>query len=436
MMDARYQDATDNADTGLRLPKVVMPQPASAAVTPGALPWRRITITALVAWALTRLGYLILSLITPHLPQTHPSHSATFLGQWQRFDTNWYIGIASAGYHFPQQIAFFPVYPALIRLFSVPLGGNMLLAALVVANLSALTALIAIGALAAWEMRDEGTARWAMIALLIYPFSFFLTAGYTEGLFLTFTIFCLLFARQGRWGLAAAMALLAGAARPTGVALIAPLAWEWLRQQGLLDREVWRGLLQAGRARIAGSWLASLPHAVRKGWVGLLAVAAVPAFIAALGVFAGVRFKHPMLIVNVRRDYWGLESAPIWRTIPREVLHMIRAPFGSDPQTIMLLDLLCLTVATVAVIALARRMPFAYTLYMVSLLYLCVAQPAAVGVQVLQGPGRYLIASVPLFVALGLILERHPRLRVALIVVGVALQGYVAVRFLTGTLIE
>jgi Gpi18-like mannosyltransferase len=59
-----------------------------------------------------------------------------------------------------------------------------------------------------------------MLAVLIYPFSFYLTAAYTEGLFLTFAILCLLFARQGRWRLAAVMALLAGATRPTGVALI------------------------------------------------------------------------------------------------------------------------------------------------------------------------------------------------------------------------
>jgi hypothetical protein len=438
MTDARLHDTAPGgkADTALRLPRVVMPQPASGAISTARLPWRRIALTALIPWAVTRLAYGILAGIAQYVLLARKTPGVTFFTVWQRFDTNWYIGIATGGYYFPQQIAFFPLYPALIHLVSFVTGGNALYAALIVANLSVLTALIAIGALAAWESRDQRAAPWAMLAVLIYPFSFYLTAAYTEGLFLTFAILCLLFARQGRWRLTAVMALLAGATRPTGVALVAPLAWEWLRQQGLLEPEQWRGLLRAGRAQVAASWLGSLSRAMRRSWVGLLAVAAVPAFVGALGVFAGLRFKHPLLIVNVRRDYWGLVSAPVWRTIPREIAHMFRAPLGSDPQIIMVMDLLCLTLAAGAVIALVRRMPVSYILYMVSLLYLCVAQPAAVALQVLQGPGRYLVAAFPAFLGLGSLLARRPRLRVALICIGVAIQCYIAMRFLTGKLME
>ena len=428
--------AGGEADTALRLHRVVVPLPARGGISNARLPWRRIALTALIPWIVTRVAYAILAGIAQYVLLTRKTPGVTFFNVWQRFDTNWYIGIATGGYYFPQQIAFFPLYPALIRLVSFVTGGNALYAALIVANLGVLTALIAIGGLAAWESRDQRAAPWAMLALLIYPFSFYLTAAYTEGVFLTFSILCLLFARQERWGMAAVMALLAGATRPTGVALIAPLAWEWLRQQGLLEPEQWRGLLGVGRAQVARSWLGSLAHAVRRGWVGLLAIAAVPAFVAALGVFAGLRFKHPLLIVNVRRDYWGLVSAPVWRTIPREIVHLFRAPLGSDPQIIMVMDVLCLALAAGGVIALIRRMPVSYILYMVSLLYLCVAQPAAVALQVLQGPGRYLVAAFPVFLGLGSLLERRPRLRIALICIGVAVQCYVAMRFLTGKLME
>lgn len=436
MTDAQFQGTSpDDSSTALRLPKVVMPQ--QGAVSPReALPWRRIALTALFPWALTRIAYILLGAIAARLPQHAPAQGTGLFGVWERFDTNWYISIATHGYDNPRQIAFFPLYPALIKLASILLGGNSLLAAWLVANLGTLTALIAIGALAAWELRDEGAAKWAMFALLIYPFSFFLAAAYTEGIFLTFTALCLLFARQGRWEWAAVTALLAGAARPTGVALIAPLAWEWMRQHGLLRWEYWHGLLRPGRGQVAHDWLKALWRALGAGWVGVLAVAAIPVFIVGLAVFAGLRFGHPMLIVNVRRDYWGLVSAPVWRTIPREIIHMFRAPFGSDPQIIMAMDIAALTAAAGGVIALARRIPTAYTLYMVSLLYLCVAQPAAVALQVLQGPGRYLLASTPLFIALGGVMERRPRLRVLLITLGVAIQCYIAVRFLTGKLME
>lgn len=440
MKDAQFGDRAIDGDeeTALRLPRVVLPQPSTDPAARGVVPWRVIAIGALIPWSVSRLAYLIITAIGGALPPATPAtRGPGFLGVWERFDTNWYISIATHGYSLPQQIAFFPLYPLLIKIVSVLTGGNALYAALLISNLSALTALIALGGFAAWEARDASLARWAMLALLIYPFSFFLFAAYTEGLFITFSALCLLFARQGRWRWAAALALLAGATRPTGVVLIIPLAWEWLRQQGLLHPEVWRALRRPGRMQIAQAWLMALRQAARTQWDGLLAVAAIPAFILGLGLFAGARFHHPMLIVNVRRDYWGLVSTPVWISVPREIGHMFIAPFGSWPQIIMLLDLLALAAATGGVIALFRRMPVTYTLYMVGLIYLCIAQPAAPpALQVFQGPGRYLMASIPLFPALGVTLERHPHWRVALICVGLALQCYLAIHFVTGKLME
>jgi hypothetical protein len=439
MKDARLDgDTRDGDETALRLPRVVMPQPSADPAVRGVVPWRVIAIGALIPWSVSRLAYLLVTAIGGALPPvTSVTRGPGFLGVWERFDSNWYIGIATHGYAIPQQIAFFPFYPLLIKLFSVVMGGNALYAALLISNLSALSALIALGGFAVWEAHDTGLARWTMLALLIYPFSFFLFAAYTEGLFITFSALCLLCARQGRWRWAAVMALLAGATRPTGAALVIPLAWEWLRQSGLLQPEQWRALLHGDRAQVARRWLGDLALAVRTQWDGLLAVAAVPAFILGLGAFAGIHFHHPMLIVNVRRDYWGLNSAPIWVSVPREISHLFIAPFGSWPQIIMLLDLLCLAAATGAVIALFRRMPVMYTLYMAGLIYLCIAQPASPpALQVFQGPGRYLMASIPLFPVLGRILERHPRWRVALICVGLALQAYLAIHFVTGKLME
>lgn len=431
-------DAAEDAEAALRLPRVVMPLAPADAAARIAVPWRAIAIAALLPWSVSRLAYLLLTPLAGVAPQFPGStRGPGFLGVWQRFDTNWYIGIAAGGYHSPQQIAFFPLFPALIKLLSVLTGGNLLVAALLVSNLSALSALIALGGFAAWEARDVSMARWTMLALLIYPFSFFLVAAYTEGLFITFSALCLLFARQGHWRWAGLMALLAGATRPTGAALIIPLAWEWLRQRGLLQPDQWRGLLRADRLQVAQGWLLNLRSALRMHWQGVLAVAAVPAFILGLGVFAGLHFHHPLLIVNVRRDYWGLVSAPVWVSFPREVGGIFRTQLGGWKQTVMALDVLCLVVVTGAVIALLRRMPVMYTLYMVGLIYLCVAQPAAPpATQVYQGPGRYLMASIPLFPALGAVLERHPRWRIALLCIGLALQCYLGMRFMTGKLME
>lgn len=441
MTHGRYFDtnADDQMDTELRLPKVVLPVPETApalqAVQVG-VPWRRVTLIALIFWGLSRVVYLLLGIIAGWLPQVPGAHGPGPLGLWQRFDTNWYLGIASQGYSQPAQIAFFPLFPALIRIASVFTGGNLLVAALLVTNVSALTALIAVGGLAARELRDIRAVTFSMLALLLYPFSFFLTAAYTEGLFVTFAACSLLFARQGRWRLAGLMALLAAATRPTGVALIAPLAWEWIRQQQLTHPAIGAALLRAGRLQVARSWLSELVRAARADWSGVLAILAVPAFIAAMAGYAGLRFHHPLLIFYVRRDYWGLKSAPILSTLYREVSDVFLNPIGSITQFVVVLDLLALVAVTVAAVVWIRRTPFAFTLYTLGLLYLAVAQPTSGGLHALQGPGRYLVPALPLFLGMSEALERRPKLALTVFTVCAVLQGVIALRFLTGVLVE
>jgi mannosyltransferase PIG-V len=370
------------------------------------------------------------------LPQIKTAQGTGFFGVWQRFDTNWYLSIATQGYAFAQQVAFFPLYPALISFFSLFTGGNALIAALIVGNLGTLAALIALGALTAWETRDAETPASAMLLMLAFPFAFFFATAYTEGMFLAFAIFCLLFARRGQWGWAALFALLSGAARPTGVVLIPPLAWEWLRQNGLTDLDFWRARLRqrdvaAVRLVIQRAWTA-----LRTSWFGLLSLIAVPAFYLAFVVFVGIRFKHPSLVLRVHRDYWGIDTAPVWKTAYREITHIFIAPFASSAQAIMVLDTVTFLVVAALVILFWRSMPGLYNLYMLALLYLSIAQPAIVALQVLQSTGRFLLPAAPLFLALSPHVRKRPALMGALIAMGFILQGYVALRFLTGVLVE
>ena len=443
-------DTTDAADAALRLPPVLLPQDdTSIHATPyrWRIPWRRICLNALALWAITRVIFLAFTYLAAGLPQTTalpfpgltqttPNPNVSFLSVWGRFDTEWYLSIAQQGYARPEQLAFFPFYPALIRLCSFLLGGNLLLTALVISNLATLAALIGLGALVAWEERDDGASTRAMILMLAFPFAFFLAAAYTESIFIAIAVFCLLFARQGRWGWATLFATLAGATRPTGVILILPLAWEWLRQNGLLDLPLWRATL-LHRERHALVQLGQRAwQALRSRWIGLTSLVVIPAFFVLFMAFAWLRFGHPLLVFNVHRDYWGLINAPVWTTIVRELKAIVAAPYASSVQVIMVLDCVTIAVVALAVVVLWRSLPGIYTILMLCLLYLSVAQPTALGAQVLQAPGRFLLPAIPIFMGLSVKLERRPALAGALIIIGCALQGYIALRFLTGVLVE
>src|SRR5207237_8036938 len=71
-----------------------------------------------------------------------PGASAIFTAL-QRNDANWYLRLATTGYHGnAMSPAFFPGYPVAIRAVSFSMGGHPLLAATLLSNLSLLAALV------------------------------------------------------------------------------------------------------------------------------------------------------------------------------------------------------------------------------------------------------------------------------------------------------
>ncbi len=155
------------------------------------------------------------------------------LGVWQRFDTLWYVRIAAQGYapDDPSTV-YFPLYPLLTRLLGTALGGNYLVAALVISNLSYVGVLYCLYKLTE-RWFGKGSARRSSLYLAIFPTAFFFLAAYTESLFLLLTLVAFLCAHEKRWWLAGLVGFLASLTRLQGVVLLAPLLYLYLRDRGL-----------------------------------------------------------------------------------------------------------------------------------------------------------------------------------------------------------
>lgn len=147
------------------------------------------------------------------------------LGVWQRFDTLWYLKIATQGYS-PEDgsTVYFPLYPLLIRAGGKILLGNHLLAALIISNLAYIGLLFYLYRLTTLLFEEE-TARRTASYLAIFPTAFFFLAGYTESLFLLLTLAAFFYAHQRRWWLTGILGFLASLARLQGVILILPLLY-------------------------------------------------------------------------------------------------------------------------------------------------------------------------------------------------------------------
>jgi len=152
------------------------------------------------------------------------SHLADLMSPWRRYDTAWYILIAMQGYYPDTRIVFPPLYPTLIRLVELFCGGNFVLASVIVSNGFCVVAFFLLYKLIQREWGDKIATR-TLILLAAFPTGFYLIAGYTEPLFLTFTLGAFLAAFDRRWLLAGGLAFFASLTRLQGVALCLPLAW-------------------------------------------------------------------------------------------------------------------------------------------------------------------------------------------------------------------
>jgi hypothetical protein len=148
-----------------------------------------------------------------------------------RWDTAFYYAIATKGYDWSassvfrhQNVAFYPLYPLLMRWGGVVLGGRPLLAGLIVSLASFAGAVALLYRLAVLEVGERDA--WPVILLFAaYPFALFYSTVYTESLFLLATVGAFYAMRRGHLSWVAVAGLAAGLTRPNGSWLAAPLLW-------------------------------------------------------------------------------------------------------------------------------------------------------------------------------------------------------------------
>ncbi|MCT9078957.1 glycosyltransferase family 39 protein [Streptomyces fulvoviolaceus] len=181
-------------------------------------------------------------------------HPLTLLGR--SWDSRWYLGIAAHGYtrtlHLEPDVvfsdlAFFPLYPALIRAVTTltPLSGSA--AGLLVSWTAAAVAACGIYALAA-RLHGRAVATALVLLWALLPHSVVLSMAYTEPVLTAFAAWSLYAVLTGRWLWAGTLAALAGLARPNGFAVAAAVLaaaayeiWRLLKQHRKVSHSLWTG---------------------------------------------------------------------------------------------------------------------------------------------------------------------------------------------------
>jgi len=376
-------------------------------------------------WLATRIAYGVFTYFAVVLNPPGAAHARSLIQAWDQYDTHWYLLISRLGYFDPSASAFFPLYPALVGGVTAVLGhaqgpvwptfdGVRLLVALTIANVSTLAGFVGLALLAVHEYGEGRTASHAVLVAAAFPFAFFLAAAYTEGPFLAAAVFTLYFARRGEWKWAAVAGFVAGLTRPTALALVLPLAWEYGRQHGWWE---WRGHTRF-----------KLPTALE----ALTVVGAAPVAIALYSVFLWQRFGTPWIWVKVQAAEWHRQAMPIWLTAAELGRRLVTFPLFSGAEAQLLLNLLPLLLCLVIILVALRQMPFAFVLYMLGLCYLAVSSPILSKDELIESTGRFLTVAIPIFLILARWMQRWPVLGQTWVSAGLFVQAVLMMGFFAG----
>jgi hypothetical protein len=209
--------------------------------------WR----TALIVVAVTHLAFIALAWAGSYFfasGEGIPSEGVADI--WRRWDTEHYIDIAEFGYDSPETHqygeAFFPLYPLAIRAFTT-IGLNPVFAGMLISAAASVVALAYLYKLAEEDL-FPGAGRRAVLLFALFPTAVFLTAAYSEALFLAGAIPAFYYARRGRWSLVGLPAAIAMGTRIAGAFVLLGVAVEFIRQRDFDRKKV---LLAAGAGAIA-----------------------------------------------------------------------------------------------------------------------------------------------------------------------------------------
>jgi hypothetical protein len=340
-----------------------------------------------------------------------------FLNQHVSWDSEYYLAIAVGGYEDPAitrvgssigelssgggfwpfvirtpageprqgislSYAFFPFYPFVMRIISIPLSlfgltpiATATLAGVIVSMVGTLVGMFSLYELAKEELDESGGLR-AVFYLLIFPSGFFLAQVYTEGLFIGLAFSSLVLIRRGKRGWGAFLAVLATYTRAVGVGLAFPLLISWLNEGEWrkLDME-WREIYFKGLP-----WRTILN--------GLVVTAPILAFLLWRVSYYGMAFSR------VEAEFFGRGllsfgvSFITWSDA-------VRTLFGDNPQAAAyyLIELGAIALGFTACIAGFRRYPDLALFGFVVVFLSFTSGPA-------QGMHRYVLAAPPVFLFL------------------------------------
>ncbi len=388
--------------------------------------WRWFALSRLLIWFVGCAAVAALGTATLNLHQYDPAGISTSFGHVGnvlaapavRWDAIWYLRIAEHGYRTSQDAGFLPLYPLLIRVGSI-FTGSPVIAGILISLAALFVGLEIIRRLTALEFgtRVAGTT----VKLIAFgPLALFMSAVYTESLFVMLSAGTFYAARRGRWWLAGVLGGLAALSRIGGSLLLVPVVLLFFYGPRINLEPQLTGAWWKPKYRFSPEVL----------WVAL-----IPAAGALFSGYLALRGLGADATLHAQQTYWAhriaLPVTAVWQgalaashELGQEISG-VSVPFG---QSDSILQFTALVVAVVFLIGVFRRLPAAYGTYVTLGLLQALAAPT-IG-DPLRGIDRYASMRFPLFMcAAAWAVERGAERR--LLVISVLFLVFFTIQFAT-----
>jgi Gpi18-like mannosyltransferase len=340
-------------------------------------------VTRLVLVAVTYLGYILL---TSPKYSNKPVDVIAILASWNHWDAANYVRIAQFGYQTPFDVAFFPLFPLLIKICAYVLGSwSYLLVGTIISNAALLGALFVFYQLAV-DAGGEEVAQRTLLYLCIFPTAFYFFAPYNESLFLLLAAGTFLALRRQHWWLAGILGFFASLTRSPGILLVVPF---------LVELWVSRESTTASRQNF---FFRTLP------------ILLIPLGILLYAIYCWHISGNLLDFVAVQ-SHWGRHTAWPWQGIFLALTQIFWfQPFGSFNEVHNVLDLTA-TIAFITLVILGKnKLRASYSIWMAVMLFYILLSPATKNMDSLVSNQRFVLELFPAFITLALLGTKHSRL--------------------------
>jgi hypothetical protein len=360
--------------------------------------WRRAVTIGLITYVISRLAVIAgaavraAQRVVESNVEGEPRPGSGFellaevLTSW---DGLWYLMIARDGYprsipgnvtyfDVEARIAFFPLFPALVRIVDTILPGGDTLAALLLNAALGAVAVVLVGILAR-RISNVQTAMYSMMLFAVFPGSFVLSFAYAEALFIVLAAACFISLNDHRWLLAGLWGALAASTRPIGVAVIA-----------------------------ACVVAALLVIRTERHWRPLVAVALAPLCLIGFHVYLARHTGEAFVWFRVQSQAWDEGMSFGWTAI-QHIWGTLSSPLSSPTELITTVSVI--TVAALAWYAWHYRLPAPLVVYSVIVIALMLFP------ETVTARPRFVLGAFPLVIPVAALLPRQSRIAWELVLI-------------------